>query len=503
MRTSHYPNDPRWYELCDRYGIYVIDEANLETHGVTGRLTNDPQWLSAFVERASRMVERDKNHPSVVMWSLGNESGMGPNHAAMAGWIREHDPTRPIHYEGAAARPRDPAWVDVVSRMYTRIPELVKMAEDPAEDRPVVLCEYAYARGNAVGNLKEYWDAIRAHDRLLGGFIWDWVDKGLRRKDADGREYWAYGGDYGDEPNDGTMVCNGIVLPDRRPEPELHEVRKVYQRVETTAEDAAAGRLRIRNDYAFRSLDFVEVLWSVEEDGHVVDQGRLPATRPRAEAGGRAHPRASPAQGEAGDGVVPERALRARGRRARGPSAATSSPGSSWPLPAAPAAKAPRPRLAAAGRPSRRRRRPSRSPAVGFCVDRRPGERAPSSRSVSARASSSPPRSSRTSGGCRSTTTSASCSSTTCRSGLAVWKAGGAAAPCRQRGAGRAALTAGRARHRRGDAARRPARPTSRPTPSTAAATSSSRPASPRAAARCPSCRASACRWRCRRHWRR
>ena len=132
VRTSHYPNDPRWYDLCDRYGIYVLDEANLETHGVTGRLTNDPQWLPAFVERASRMVERDKNHPSVVIWSLGNESGMGPNHAAMAGWIRQSDPTRPIHYEGAAAKPRDPAWVDVVSRMYTRIPELVEMAKDPA-----------------------------------------------------------------------------------------------------------------------------------------------------------------------------------------------------------------------------------------------------------------------------------------------------------------------------------------------------------------------------------
>jgi beta-galactosidase len=278
VRTSHYPNDPRWYDLCDRYGIYVIDEANLETHGVTGRLTNDPQWLPAFVERASRMVERDKNHPSIVMWSLGNESGMGPNHAAMAGWIHEADPTRPVHYEGAAAAPRDPSWVDVVSRMYTRIPELVRMAEDPREDRPIVLCEYAYARGNAVGNLKEYWDAFRAHDRLAGGFIWDWVDKGLRKRDERGREFWAYGGDFGDEPNDGTMVCNGIVLPDRRPEPELHEVRKVYQRIETVAVDAAAGRLRVRNDYDFVPLDsLVEVQWTVEEDGRVVDQGRLPA----------------------------------------------------------------------------------------------------------------------------------------------------------------------------------------------------------------------------------
>jgi beta-galactosidase len=277
VRTSHYPNDPRWYELCDRHGIYVLDEANLETHGVTGRLTNDSQWLSAFVERARRMVERDKNHPSVVMWSLGNESGMGPNHAAMAGWIRENDPTRPIHYEGAAAKPKDPAWVDVVSRMYTRIPELREMAKDTADDRPIVLCEYAYARGNAVGNLKEYWDLIESEDRLLGGFIWDWVDKGLRKAHASGREIWAYGGDYGDEPNDGTMVCNGIVLPDRRPEPELFEVAKVYQRIDTAAVDAAAGRLRVRNDFDFRPLDFLEVAWSVEHDGRVVDEGRLPA----------------------------------------------------------------------------------------------------------------------------------------------------------------------------------------------------------------------------------
>jgi beta-galactosidase len=277
VRTSHYPNDPRWYELCDRHGIYVLDEANLETHGVTGRLTNDSQWLSAFVERARRMVERDKNHPSVVMWSLGNESGMGPNHAAMAGWIREHDPTRPLHYEGAAAEPRDAPWVDVVSRMYTRVPELARMAKNPAETRPVVLCEYAYARGNAVGNLKEYWDLIESEERLIGGFIWDWVDKGLRKRDPAGREYWAYGGDYGDEPNDGTMVCNGIVLPDRKPEPELFEVRKVYQRIDTTGVDAASGRLRVRNDYDFRHLDFVEVSWSVEHDGNAVDEGRLPA----------------------------------------------------------------------------------------------------------------------------------------------------------------------------------------------------------------------------------
>jgi beta-galactosidase len=277
VRTSHYPNDPRWYDLCDRYGIYVLDEANLETHGVTGLLSNTPSWHAAFVDRAVGLVERDKNHPSVIGWSLGNESGMGPNHAAMAGWIHEYDPTRPIHYEGAAAEPRDPDWVDMISRMYTKIPELGKMAKDPGDTRPIVLCEYAYARGNAVGNLKEYWDLIESEDRLIGGFIWDWVDKALLKKAEDGTEFWAYGGDYGDEPNDGSMVCNGIVRPDRSPEPELKEVKKVYQRIDTEAVDAAAGRLRVLNDYDFRTLGFVEVRWELTEDGIAVQTGRAPA----------------------------------------------------------------------------------------------------------------------------------------------------------------------------------------------------------------------------------
>ena len=169
VRTSHYPNDPKWYELCDRYGIYLIDEANLETHGVGGRLTNDPLWLPAFVARAVGMVERDKNHPSVLLWSLGNESGSGPNHAAMAGWIHANDPTRPVHYEGAASRPKDPDWVDVISRMYTRIPQLAAMAKDTTDTRPIMLCEYTYARGNAVGNLKDYWDLDQVATSADGG----------------------------------------------------------------------------------------------------------------------------------------------------------------------------------------------------------------------------------------------------------------------------------------------------------------------------------------------
>lgn len=275
VRTSHYPDDPAWYDLCDEYGIYLIDEANLETHGLGGQLSNDPRWHGAFVERAIRMVERDKNHPSIIMWSLGNESGCGPNHAAMAGWIHDYDPTRPIHYEGAQGEPRDPDYVDVISRMYPTIEELVRLGMSQADDRPVVMCEYAHAMGNSVGNLKEYWDAVRSNKRLIGGFIWDWVDQGLRKKTPDGTSYWAYGGDFGDKPNDGNFCCNGIIQPDRRPNPSLHEVKKVYQRIQVTPVDVASGKFRIRNEYDFVSLDFVDIFWELMAEGDILDSGKL------------------------------------------------------------------------------------------------------------------------------------------------------------------------------------------------------------------------------------
>jgi beta-galactosidase len=276
VRTSHYPNAPQWYDLCDQYGIYLMDEANLETHGVGGLLSNTPVWHTAFLERAIRMVERDKNHPSVVFWSLGNESGCGPNHAAMAGWIHDYDPTRPIHYEGAAARPRDYSYVDVISRMYARIPEIIRFANND-DPRPMVLCEYVHAMGNSVGNLKEYWDAIRAHKRLIGGFIWDWVDQGVRRKTPDGKGFfWAYGGDFGDSPNDGNFCCNGLVEPDRKPNPSLREVKKVYQRIHMTPIDLRAGSFTVENEYDFRRLDFVEGSWELACDDAVVERGKLP-----------------------------------------------------------------------------------------------------------------------------------------------------------------------------------------------------------------------------------
>ena len=275
VRTSHYPDSPVWYDLCDKFGIYLVDEANLESHELRGYLSNVPAWHGAFVERAIRLVERDKNHPSVIFWSLGNETGCGPNHAAMAAWIKDYDPTRPIHYEGAVANPRDPYYVDVMSRMYPKIPELIKLGNRPNEDRPMIMCEYAHAMGNSVGNLKEYWDAIRSEKRLIGGFIWDWADQGLRKKSADGKEFWAYGGDYGDIPNDGNFCCNGLVQPDRKPNPSLYEVKKVYQQIHVTPVDLASGTVSISNDYKFQKMDFVDILWELVADGKVVQAGQL------------------------------------------------------------------------------------------------------------------------------------------------------------------------------------------------------------------------------------
>ncbi len=275
LRMSHYPNDPQMYELCDQFGIYVMDEANVETHGVNGLLANIPVWHTSFVERAIRMVERDKNHPCVVIWSLGNESGAGPNHAAMAGWIHDYDPTRPVHYEGAASRPYDYPYVDMISRMYERIPGIIRLATNN-DPRPVVLCEYVHAMGNSVGNLPEYWQAIRSHKRLIGAFVWDLVDQGIRKKSPDGKSYWGYGGDFGDHPNDDNFCCNGLVQPDRKPNPSLAEVKKVYQRIHVTPVDLVAKVVSVENEYDFRSLDFVDGLWELRCDDRVVQQGKLP-----------------------------------------------------------------------------------------------------------------------------------------------------------------------------------------------------------------------------------
>lgn len=246
VRLAHYPNCPRWYELCDSIGIYVMDEADCETHGLRGTLTSTSDWNDAFMDRCIRMAERDKNHPSIIFWSLGNESGYGPNHAAMAGWLHEFDPTRFVHYEGAQGDP-DPNTVDVISRFYPRVKQeylnpgipqgsdaeraenarwerLLEIAERTNDTRPVLTSEYAHCMGNALGNLKEYWDEINSNKRMLGGFIWDWADQGLRRVGGG----FFYGGDFGDQPNLKAFCLNGIVMSDRTLTPKYYEVQAVY-----------------------------------------------------------------------------------------------------------------------------------------------------------------------------------------------------------------------------------------------------------------------------------
>ena len=274
VRTSHYPDHPLWLDLCDRFGIYLVDEANIESHGMGYQpevtLGNNPEWKDAHLDRAIRMVERDKNHPSVIIWSMGNEAGDGVNFEAVSAWMHHRDPTRPVHYERALTRPH----VDIVSPMYAPIQRIVEYAQQP-QTRPLILCEYAHAMGNSVGNLKDYWDAIEKYKHLQGGFIWDFIDQGLRKKTTNGQEFWAYGGDYGDIPNDNNFCCNGILMPDRTPNPSLYEVKKVYQYVKIKALDPASGKIQIRNTYNFLNLDFLDISWTLSENGLTRQTGQL------------------------------------------------------------------------------------------------------------------------------------------------------------------------------------------------------------------------------------
>jgi beta-galactosidase len=271
VRTSHYPNDPRWYELCDEYGLYVMDEANIESHGVWDRLTKDPEWETAFLERVTRMVERDKNHPCVISWSLGNESGYGPNHAVCADWVHANDPTRPVHYHPAEDAPT----VDILGPMYPSVAKIIEMAQVPGETRPVIMCEYAHSMGNSTGNLQEYWQAVDDYPRLQGGFIWDWVDQGLRRVADDGQIWYAYGGDYGDTPNDGNFCANGLISADRTPHPGLLEYKKVLEPVRIEAVDLAAGIIKISNRYFFSELSHIKITWTLVVDGEILQRGEV------------------------------------------------------------------------------------------------------------------------------------------------------------------------------------------------------------------------------------
>jgi len=309
IRTSHYPRSPYFYDLCDRYGIYVLDEADIESHDVGGFLSTRPEWMNPFFERASQMAIRDRNHPCIFGWSLGNESGCGPNHAAIAAWLKDYDPTRIIHYEGAQGKewaegyrpwiqtsaikyvfpkfnivdrwsnPDDPYFVDVMSRMYTPVDALVKMAENPVLTRPMMLCEYAHSMGNSTGGLNDYWKVIRSHRDLMGAFIWDFIDQGIAKTDANGKKYWAYGGDFEKwEHVDQNFCDNGVVAADRTPHPAMAECKYVFQPMEFKAVSINANgtaRIVVKNRNWFVTTSKYSFVWQISSDMGVLQSGAL------------------------------------------------------------------------------------------------------------------------------------------------------------------------------------------------------------------------------------
>ncbi len=293
VRTSHYPNDVHLYDACDRLGLYVVDEANLESHAHLRSLTKDPRWGPAILERITRTALRDKNHPSVIIWSLGNESGSSPVLAAAAAWLRTWDPSRPIQYESsigealftALGRGETPDMGELLGRptpesdlivpMYPSVDDLVAWATRATPDRPLIMCEYAHAMGNSCGSLDDYWDAIRTHPGLQGGFVWDWVDQALVQAMPDGTERLAYGGDFGDTPNDGPFCCNGLVDAHRRPHPSLLELAAVIAPVRIESLDPVGGVLRVTNEHDVVDLAWLTPCWVVEVDGSPLADGAL------------------------------------------------------------------------------------------------------------------------------------------------------------------------------------------------------------------------------------
>lgn len=287
VRTAHYPNDPRFYNLCDQFGFYVIDEADLECHGMSkiGQphlLSNDSAWKNAYLDRMERMVERDKNHPSIIMWSLGNESGFGQNHIAMYEWTKRRDSSRLVHYEGETREillednfvpTKDPIASDVHTSMYTSIERMKVIGGLTYLEKPHILCEYGHAMGNGPGGFKEYWETFYAYDRLQGGFVWEWADHGLRQYTEEGKEYFAYGGDFGETPHDGNFVIDGLVRPNREPSPALAELKKVIEPVITSQFNMKDKTIQIQNKYDFSNLSRLQCEWFIEADGQILEGG--------------------------------------------------------------------------------------------------------------------------------------------------------------------------------------------------------------------------------------
>jgi beta-galactosidase len=282
VRTSHYPNDPHWYELCDQYGLYVIDETNLETHGswtygseVEGDAVpgSKPEWTGAVLDRANSMMQRDKNHPSIVIWSLGNESFGGDNFIKMHDFLREADPSRVVHYEGVTLFRASDAASDIESQMYSRIEKIEEYAQRNPK-KPFILCEYSHAMGNSCGNLFKYWELFDKYPVLQGGFIWDWIDQSIRTTTPEGITYQAYGGDFGDTPNDGNFCGNGLIFADRTPSPKIYEVKKCYQNVKIEAVDLASGQVKVTNQYLFTDLSEFDWTWSIARNGEPVGEAK-------------------------------------------------------------------------------------------------------------------------------------------------------------------------------------------------------------------------------------
>ncbi len=303
IRLSHYPSDPYLLDLCDEFGLMVIDEANLETHGLGGKLDHEAAWTGAYLERISRMALRDKNHPSIIFWSLGNEAGSGPNHAAMAAWIHDFDITRPLHYEPAMGSPKeegyiDPSdprylksndhshriqnpldqyYVDMISRMYPAIYTAPLLANQPnGDNRPIFFCEYAHAMGNSVGNIKEFWDQWRVTKRIIGGCVWEFKDQGLLKKDSAGVAYYAYGGDFGEKYFD-NFTIKGLVAADGRPKAAMYECKRVFQPIECEWTDAKKGLMSIINRSVIKNVNDFTVTLSIREDGKLIVTKVLPA----------------------------------------------------------------------------------------------------------------------------------------------------------------------------------------------------------------------------------
>ncbi len=297
VRTAHYPNAELWYALADEYGLYVMDEANIESHAYMGwgnadpdqrakrQIGFDPAWEQAHVDRVINMVERDKNHPSVIFWSLGNEAGVGQNFEKAAAAARKRDPSRLISYLGWGARPWEHVpntYVDIYAPMYDDVTKMVDWATDPTRTQPMIQCEYAHMQGNSGGNLKDYWDTIYRYDKLQGGFIWDWVDQSMYRYTKDGRRYWGDGGEYGPNPGGEIEFGDGVIQPDRTPNPQFYEVRKVLSPIQFGGFDPATGKLTVTNRHDFRDLSGFDFEWVLEGDGIEVASGALPALTTKA-----------------------------------------------------------------------------------------------------------------------------------------------------------------------------------------------------------------------------